>query len=198
MKTKKTQGQENQYSSAAYDQERSEQEADRVSSRFKNSSDVKGEMSSQLGIDFSGVRVHQDAHAAQQTREMGATAFTRGNDVFMGSADALSRTGTTQSQVLAHELTHTVQQGAATQSGGEIAQTAPTGAVQMWNGRVRNFFKRHFGHNKDRNSIDGWDYDQDVGDARGGSSTPAAQPHFSAGINNASYLEVMRRQMRGH
>ncbi|MEG2174271.1 MAG: DUF4157 domain-containing protein, partial [Oscillospiraceae bacterium] len=110
MKTTKSKEQEseNRRNTAPLDDERSEQEADRISSRFKNSGDVKGAMSSQLGIDFSGVQVHQDALSHQQTRKRGAVAFTRGNDVFMGSADALSRTGTTQSQVLAHELTHTV------------------------------------------------------------------------------------------
>ncbi|MEG0764284.1 MAG: DUF4157 domain-containing protein [Oscillospiraceae bacterium] len=135
---------ENRRNSSQFDYERSEQEADNISRRFKNSGDVKAAMSSQMGIDFSRVHVHQDAASDQETRRLGATAFTRGNDVFMGGEDTLSRAGATENQVLAHELTHTVQQGVASQMGSGVSQAAPTGAVQMWNPfkKVSNHFRR--------------------------------------------------------
>ncbi|MEG1684223.1 MAG: DUF4157 domain-containing protein, partial [Oscillospiraceae bacterium] len=156
MKATKSKGQESRHGSTRFDYEHSEQEADRISSRFKDSGDVKGAMSSQMGIDFSGVRVHQDATADQQVRQMGTAAFTRGSDVFMGGADTLSRAGASESQVLAHELTHTVQQGAASQPGGGISQAAPTGAVQMWS----NPFMRMINHFRNRK--------------KGGAAAPAA------------------------
>ncbi|MEG0616603.1 MAG: DUF4157 domain-containing protein, partial [Oscillospiraceae bacterium] len=65
--------------------------------------------------------------------------FTRGSDIYMGSESAIHEAGASDNQVLAHELTHTVQQGTAMQQGeGGVLQSAPTGTVQMF----PNIFKR--------------------------------------------------------
>ena len=63
-----------------------------------------------LGADFSGVKVHTDARAERLNRSLNASAFTLGRDIFVGknNYNPASRAG---KQLLAHELTHVVQQG---------------------------------------------------------------------------------------
>ncbi|PJJ10309.1 uncharacterized protein DUF4157 [Flavobacterium sp. 1] len=67
-------------------------------------------MESRFGIDFSGVRIHTGSQAVQMSRELNAQAFTVGNDVYFneGKYNPNSESGR---HLLAHELTHTVQQG---------------------------------------------------------------------------------------
>jgi Domain of unknown function (DUF4157) len=55
--------------------------------------------------DLSAVRVHEGAESADLNRSIAARAFTTGTDVFLG-ADA----STSDSELMAHELTHVVQQ----------------------------------------------------------------------------------------
>jgi dienelactone hydrolase len=66
-------------------------------------------MSQAMGADFSGVRVHTDSHADQLNQSIQAKAFTTGQDVFFrqGAYDPGSRGG---QELIAHELTHVVQQ----------------------------------------------------------------------------------------
>jgi hypothetical protein len=61
-----------------------------------------------LGMDASRVRVHRDAHAAGLARQLGARAFTHGNEVFLGAdrSDPATAEGRT---LLAHELAHVAQ-----------------------------------------------------------------------------------------
>ncbi|MEG2659980.1 MAG: DUF4157 domain-containing protein, partial [Oscillospiraceae bacterium] len=123
----------------AFSYDSAEREAELISDRFKNSSDVKSEMSSRMGVDFSGVRVHSDDAAHQKAQSLDAAAFTRGSDIYMGSESAIQDAGASNNQVLAHELTHAVQQGTAMQQGeGAVSQSAPTGTVQMF----PNIFRR--------------------------------------------------------
>ncbi|MCC5947739.1 MAG: DUF4157 domain-containing protein [Nitriliruptoraceae bacterium] len=71
---------------------------------------VRARMESAFGADFGGVRIHTGPSAEQLTSSMGARAFTYGSSIFMGGGqfDTTSRDGM---QLLAHELTHVVQQG---------------------------------------------------------------------------------------
>jgi hypothetical protein len=75
-------------------------------------SGTKSEMESGFGSDFSGVRVHNDSNAVQMNQELGSQAFTNGNDIYFnqGKYNPESDSG---KHLLAHELTHTVQQGAS-------------------------------------------------------------------------------------
>lgn len=70
-------------------------------------------MESRFGYDFSGVRVHTDAKAAESTRAVNALAYTVGRDVVFGAHQYAPHTHAGQ-KLLAHELTHVVQQGAGT------------------------------------------------------------------------------------
>lgn len=65
-----------------------------------------------LGVDFSGVRVHTDASANTLNRSLNARAFTLGSDIFF-SHGAYNPRSSGGKQLLAHELTHVVQQGGA-------------------------------------------------------------------------------------
>lgn len=69
-------------------------------------------MESSMGADFSNVKVHTDSGAVQMSKDLNAQAFTHGSDIYFNSGkyDPSSKSG---QHLLAHELTHTVQQGAA-------------------------------------------------------------------------------------
>ena len=73
------------------------------------SPEVRGFMEPRFGADFSNVSVHTDSQSAHLNRQLGAQAFTRGQDIYMGegSFDPATAGG---KQLLAHELTHTIQQ----------------------------------------------------------------------------------------
>ena len=66
-------------------------------------------MEPRFGHDFSGVRVHTDAKAAESARAVNALAYTVGRNVVFGAGQYLPQTNAGQ-RLLAHELTHTVQQ----------------------------------------------------------------------------------------
>jgi len=62
-----------------------------------------------FGHDFSSVRIHTDSQAANTARKFNAKAFTIGRDIYFGSGHY--QPGQKQGkQLLAHELTHTLQQ----------------------------------------------------------------------------------------
>jgi hypothetical protein len=62
-----------------------------------------------FGQDFSQVRVHNDARAAETARAVQARAYTMGQDVVFGAGQYAPETGEGR-RLLAHELTHVVQQ----------------------------------------------------------------------------------------
>jgi outer membrane protein OmpA-like peptidoglycan-associated protein len=64
---------------------------------------------SRFGRDFSQVRVHADAPAAEMAEHTGARAFTAGDDIVFGRGEYQPGSPGGRS-LLAHELTHTVQQ----------------------------------------------------------------------------------------
>jgi Domain of unknown function (DUF4157)/Putative peptidoglycan binding domain len=70
---------------------------------------TKNEMESGFGTDFSNVKIHTDSNAIQMNQEIDAQAFTNGNDVYFnkGKYNPDSKEG---KHLLAHELTHTIQQ----------------------------------------------------------------------------------------
>jgi hypothetical protein len=73
---------------------------------------TRSRMESRFGHDFSKVRVHTDAKAAQAAHAIHAQAYTVGRDVVFGAARYLPGTSAGQ-RLLAHELTHVIQQRAA-------------------------------------------------------------------------------------
>ena len=73
------------------------------------SPNLNAELSSKIGSDFSKVKIHTDAKSADMNRQLGAKAFTHGNDVYFNKGNF--NPGTPDGKrLLAHELTHVVQQ----------------------------------------------------------------------------------------
>lgn len=64
------------------------------------------------GTDFSGVRLHVGAESDRLNGAVSARAFTSGSDIFVRRSD-YSTEGESGRSLLAHELTHVIQQGGA-------------------------------------------------------------------------------------
>jgi hypothetical protein len=73
---------------------------------------LRGDMEGRFGHDFSQVRVHSDAAAAQSARDVNATAYTVGSSIVFGAGRYTPDTQPGR-RLLAHELTHVVQQSGA-------------------------------------------------------------------------------------
>lgn len=73
---------------------------------------TRGFMESRFGYDFGQVRVHADEKAARSTEAVHALAYTVGKDVVFGAGQYQPATAGFH-KLLAHELTHVVQQGRA-------------------------------------------------------------------------------------
>jgi hypothetical protein len=89
-------------------------------------------MEPRFGADFSGVRIHTDRTAAQMNNALGSYAFAYNNNIYFNQGQFQPAT-TAGKRLLAHELTHVVQQGAAVQrmSIPQISQRPPPGnAIQ--------------------------------------------------------------------
>lgn len=73
---------------------------------------LRGQMEAGFGADFSGVRVHTGSEAAQLNRAVSAQAFTHGQDIYLGEGRSNLESSAGR-KLLAHELTHTIQQTGA-------------------------------------------------------------------------------------
>ncbi|MGD1904685.1 MAG: DUF4157 domain-containing protein [Leptolyngbyaceae cyanobacterium] len=84
-------------------------------------------MGQAMGADFSGVKVHTDTQSDQLNQSIQAKAFTTGQDLFFrqGEYNPDSRSG---QELIAHELTHVVQQNSMVQA------KAEAGGVQSISG----------------------------------------------------------------
>jgi len=82
--------------------------------------DTRGFMESRMGHDFGDVRVHTDGKASDSAKAVNAHAYTVGSDVVFQSG-AYSPGTDAGNRMLAHELTHVVQQKAGPVDGGPAA-----------------------------------------------------------------------------
>jgi hypothetical protein len=87
--------------------------------------DTRGFMESRLGADFSDVRVHTGGKATESARSVQAHAYTVGNDVVFQS-DKYAPESDSGKRMLAHELTHVVQQRS-----GPVDGTPAAGGIQV-------------------------------------------------------------------
>jgi hypothetical protein len=76
---------------------------------------LRRDMEPRFQADFSNVRVHTGEVAARASRRLNAAAFTSGRDVFFGRGGFQPDAPAGQA-LIAHELTHTIQQGGAAQN----------------------------------------------------------------------------------
>ncbi|MCA1634196.1 MAG: DUF4157 domain-containing protein [Acidobacteria bacterium] len=72
---------------------------------------VRADMEQSFGVDFGNVRVHTGSRAAESANAVGALAYTVGQDVVFANGQYAPETQHGRS-ILAHELTHTLQQRA--------------------------------------------------------------------------------------
>src|SRR5687768_5450802 len=88
---------------------------------------LREQMSSALGDSFADVRVHHDALASTLAHSVQARAFTTGADIFFASGEYRPG-GSAGRELLAHELTHVVQQRGAPITG-EMRVSEPSDAL---------------------------------------------------------------------
>lgn len=89
---------------------------------------VRNDMEARFGHDFSRVRVHSDSAAEQSARDVNAEAYTVGNNIVFGAGKFAPSTQPGR-HLLAHELTHVLQQSAA--SPGRVARQTPAAPQQL-------------------------------------------------------------------
>ena len=88
-----------------------------------------------LGHDFSAVRIHTHAAAAALARKLNARAFTFGTDI--GFADGKYQPVSTSGQrLMAHELTHVIQQQKSTASASRHGGASDSRVEEEWRQRV--------------------------------------------------------------
>jgi hypothetical protein len=87
-------------------------------------------MEPRFGHDFSQVRVHTDAHAAESAHMVNALAFTVGRDVVFGAGQYAPKTMAGK-RLVAHELTHVAQQ----------AGRDPNLQRRIWLGEMNNTYE---------------------------------------------------------
>jgi hypothetical protein len=87
--------------------------------------EIRTDMESRLGHDFSDVRVHTDSAAQASAQAVSANAYTVGSHVVF-QRDAFNPTSQQGRTTLAHELTHVVQQRSGPVAGSDVG-----GSVQV-------------------------------------------------------------------
>lgn len=100
-----------------------EQVTNKINSARGNGSalpdNVRSSMEQSFGADFSGVKVHTDSSSDTLNRQLSAKAFTTGSDIFFSSGSYQPGSGD-GNKLLAHELTHVVQQSGSPSSSGPL------------------------------------------------------------------------------
>lgn len=99
---------------------------------------MRGFFEPRLGYDFGGVRVHADGEAAESARALHARAYTVGSNIVFGAGQYAPGTHEGK-RLLAHELTHVVQQSHGTAPVIQRALVAtgdPAGFVALFNSIV--------------------------------------------------------------
>lgn len=86
---------------------------------------VRSHMEPRFGADFSQVRIHTGGSAAQQSAALNANALTVGQHIFFGKNKFQPQSAGGQ-ELIAHELTHTIQQGAVVQRSADTTVTQQT------------------------------------------------------------------------
>ncbi|WP_147114418.1 DUF4157 domain-containing protein [Tateyamaria sp. syn59] len=108
---------------------------------------TRRKMEAGLGADLSGVRIHTDTPAALMTKLLNAKAFASGRDIFF-SPTRFSPGTQRGDHLIAHEVAHTLQQGAIELSDNAPAQRAPEGdtvASRPESLRAIGYARQHIG-----------------------------------------------------
>ncbi len=112
---------------------------------------IQREMGGKMGADFSGVNIHTGSDAQKMSSELGAKAFTVGSDIYFNRGQYATKSSEGK-RLLAHELTHTVQQGAVRrkviQREDETLPQPPSGVTP-----VETNDERVYGYRKDGDMV---------------------------------------------
>ena len=96
-------------------------------------SETQSQMEGSFGADFGGVKIHTDSTAVQMNRELGAQAFTTSNNIYFNEGKYNPQTQNGR-KLLAHELTHTIQQK------NTAKQTNPGNSISKTNYNIQGGF----------------------------------------------------------
>lgn len=103
-----------------------EKEADSIGRRFMNSRDVLGDMGKIYNLNLKDkIRLHDDTSSHRRVDSVGKDAVASGSDIFFGS-DFSKGSSSQQSELLAHEVAHTMQQSGE----GGMSQSVSDGSFQ--------------------------------------------------------------------
>ena len=93
---------------------------------------VQTQMTQAFGHDFSDVRIHTSSESDSLNRQLGAKAFTTGQDIFFREG-AYTPNASSGQELIAHELTHVVQQstGIVHGDGNRMVVNAPGDAFEQ-------------------------------------------------------------------
>jgi Domain of unknown function (DUF4157) len=125
-----------------------EHEADRMADavmrngNIKNKTSPRGEQSS--GLDLSRVRIHTGSRAAESARAVNAQAYTVGNNIIFGAGQFSPETQAGR-HLIAHELTHTVQQKNSAGPSALYVQRNPLSAIGDFFASIGKGIARLFG-----------------------------------------------------
>lgn len=86
---------------------------------------VRADMEARLGHDFGDVRVHHDAHAEESAKAVNAHAYTVGPNIVF-QRDRYDPSSAAGRIILAHELTHVIQQRS-----GPVDGTEAPGGIRL-------------------------------------------------------------------
>ena len=96
---------------------------------------TRKQMEATFQADFSGVRIHLDTDADTLNRAINARAFTTGQDIFF-SQGAYKPGNLVGRELIAHELTHIVQQGDANAIQTKLTVSEPSDALEQEADRI--------------------------------------------------------------
>ena len=99
---------------------------------------LRREMETAIGFDFGSIRIHHDIAAQRASQMFQANAFTIGSDIFFGPGKFSPDTDGGR-HLLAHELTHTIQQGNGSETA--VVQRDPKGLTKEIAAKYAEFLK---------------------------------------------------------
>lgn len=117
---------------------------------------LREQMETDLGSNFSLVRLHTGSQAAQLSHSLNAQAFTYGNDVYFG-AGQYNPGAKEGKRLLAHELTHVMQQQSAVQPK-QIQRLVADADVEAEYAKWAAANKKTTDKTKDDYPFDVWDF----------------------------------------
>jgi hypothetical protein len=134
---------------------------DAVSGKIKSSMgggnpmqhDTRSFMETRFGTDFSNVKIHNNDDSAQLNRSLNAKAFTVSNNIYFNSGHYQPGTDSGK-HLLAHELTHVVQQGATGKNIQRQVAPSPVPAEFNVTGASKNSNSHKIFFDKDNAALD--------------------------------------------